>query len=471
MERSECMRESRLNQRMKRVTIVGIVLLSVLIVYGIGCLYYRSHFLANTSIAGVSVSHQSDVKALERLNTQLPTTVLTMTEAGQEVANATGEQLGISVTNGSALTTALQQQNNFAWPLALFQSQVLEISFQSTDIQFNEAGLSQIVEQFSTGTTARQASVDAKIEETEQGWQLVPEVYGNELTVTSLKEGIQRVMGQPEFVLDISQAYDQPTVTANDATLQKQFAEIDAMQSAQITLLIDGYSVTIPKEEIASWLYFNEQGQAVADYDRVEDYVRELNYQYSGLLNSRVFQSTWQGEVVVQAGTYGWYIDRHTETPALIEDVENARTVTREPAIGGSGYGMGDSVGNSYVEVDIANQMMFIYLEGELVLETPIVTGRPGTDTIPGAYQVWNMETPSVLRGYNPHTDVNYEQPVSYWIAFDDQQQGIHDANWQASFGGASYTYSGSLGCVNTPPSVMPTVFSLVYYGMPVIIF
>ena len=81
------------------------------------------------------------------------------------------------------------------------------------------------------------------------------------------------------------------------------------------------------------------------------------------------------------------------------------------------------------------------------------------------------MESPSVLRGYNPHTDVDYEQPVQYWIAFDDQAQGIHDANWQGTFGGQAYLNSGSLGCVNTPPSVMGQVFELVYYGMPVIIF
>ena len=123
------------------------------------------------------------------------------------------------------------------------------------------------------------------------------------------------------------------------------------------------------------------------------------------------------------------------------------------------------------MEVDIVNQMMTIYIDGEIALQTAIVTGTPGTNTVPGAYQVWNMEEDSTLVGYNPRTEQDYEQPVDYWIAFDDNAQGIHDASWQPYFGGDAYLQRGSLGCINTPPGVMPEVFNLVYYGMPVIIF
>jgi len=112
-----------------------------------------------------------------------------------------------------------------------------------------------------------------------------------------------------------------------------------------------------------------------------------------------------------------------------------------------------------------------VYKDGKQVLETPVVTGRPGTTTIPGAYASWNKESPSTLKGYNPHTQKEYQQPVDYWIPFDDTGQGIHDANWQASFGGEAYLSNGSLGCINTPPGTMAEVYQLVEVGMPVIIF
>ena len=209
---------------------------------------------------------------------------------------------------------------------------------------------------------------------------------------------------------------------------------------------------------------------AYVDRELVLQYLYQLNQDYSSLLNYHAFNSTYKGQVAIQPGTYGWYIDREAEADQIISDVYAGNEVRREPLMAGSGYGLADGIGGSYVEVDMTYQMMFIYHDYQLVLETPIVTGGPGTNTVPGAYQVWNMETPSILKGFNPNTNKEYEQPVSYWIAFDDNQQGIHDASWQSSFGGSAYLYSGSLGCVNTPPGVMPTVFDLVYYGMPVMI-
>ena len=176
--------------------------------------------------------------------------------------------------------------------------------------------------------------------------------------------------------------------------------------------------------------------------------------------------------VDVQPGTLGWSIDSEAEAEKIVADLNKGGTIKREPTVVGTGYADKENdIGPSYVEVDIAHQMMFIYKDGKKVLETPVVTGRPGTTTIPGAYAAWNKESPSTLKGYNPHTQVEYKQPVDYWIPFDDTGQGIHDANWQASFGGEAYLSNGSLGCINTPPGTMAEVYQLVEVGMPVIIF
>ena len=115
--------------------------------------------------------------------------------------------------------------------------------------------------------------------------------------------------------------------------------------------------------------------------------------------------------------------------------------------------------------------MMYVYIDGVAVISTPIVTGQIGTNTVPGAYAIWNMESPSELTGFNPRTGVDYVQPVSYWLAFDYTGQGIHDANWQPTFGGDAYLTNGSLGCINTPPDIMAQVYENVYIGIPIILF
>ena len=125
--------------------------------------------------------------------------------------------------------------------------------------------------------------------------------------------------------------------------------------------------------------------------------------------------------------------------------------------------------------MDLTYQKMYYYENGQLLLETDIVSGMadadPPTPTIPGAYSIWDKEKDATLVGVNQQRGTDYEQPVSYWLPFDDTGQGIHDANWQGSFGGDVYNYAGSQGCINTPPHVMEQLFNMVSVGTPVIIF
>ena len=63
-----------------------------------------------------------------------------------------------------------------------------------------------------------------------------------------------------------------------------------------------------------------------------------------------------------------------------------------------------------------------------------------------------------------------YETPVKYWIRLTGSGIGIHDADWRYSFGGNIWRWGGSHGCINTPPSIMPTIFELVEENMPVVV-
>ncbi len=125
---------------------------------------------------------------------------------------------------------------------------------------------------------------------------------------------------------------------------------------------------------------------------------------------------------------------------------------------------MGSEIGDTYVEVDMGAQHLWVYREGKLVLETDVVTGNTGLSRgTPGilAY-VYSKERNRVLRG------PDYASFVKYWVPFY-RGYGIHDASWRGSFGGSIYKTNGSHGCVNIPPSVMPLIFENVELGMPVI--
>ncbi len=118
------------------------------------------------------------------------------------------------------------------------------------------------------------------------------------------------------------------------------------------------------------------------------------------------------------------------------------------------------------LEIDMTEQKMYYYADGELVIETDVVTGNTGRrmGTPAGVNYVYNKQRNRVLRGEG------YASPVKYWVPVKGAI-GIHDANWRSEFGGEIYKTNGSHGCINTPTEIMSQLYDAVEIGTPVIMF
>ena len=120
----------------------------------------------------------------------------------------------------------------------------------------------------------------------------------------------------------------------------------------------------------------------------------------------------------------------------------------------------------NFVEVSIKEQKLWVFKNGNLILETDIVTGnkRLGRITPSGNFTILSKNRNVTLRG------PGYACPVSYWMPFFEGY-GLHDANWRRKFGQTIFENSGSHGCVNIPPKNASIVFANVEVGTPVFIY
>jgi lipoprotein-anchoring transpeptidase ErfK/SrfK len=65
-----------------------------------------------------------------------------------------------------------------------------------------------------------------------------------------------------------------------------------------------------------------------------------------------------------------------------------------------------------------------------------------------------------------------YRQPVKYFMPFIGMGIGIHDATWQAAFGGTRYRDGfGSHGCINVPLDKAEQLYNKINFEMPVIVY
>ena len=162
-------------------------------------------------------------------------------------------------------------------------------------------------------------------------------------------------------------------------------------------------------------------------------------------------------------------IDQEKETAQLTADINSHKDVTREPVFSESGYGKySRDVGDTYIDVDISNQVVKMYKNGALVFSASCVTGNraTGTTTDTGTYYVLNKIRDVVLRGENVDGS-EYASPVKYWLGVTWGGQGLHDADWRDTFGGGIWKTDGSHGCINMPPAQMPALFNAAEVGMP----
>ncbi len=123
----------------------------------------------------------------------------------------------------------------------------------------------------------------------------------------------------------------------------------------------------------------------------------------------------------------------------------------------------------TYIEISIGEQKLFAYKDGELFIETDVVTGcaHCAHDTKKGVFSVKNHFT-------NVYLQDKTEYFVYYWMGFLIPKYGMHDADgWREpeEYGGETYKTDGSGGCVNVPREIMAQLYETFEDGTPVIIY
>jgi L,D-transpeptidase catalytic domain/Putative peptidoglycan binding domain len=249
--------------------------------------------------------------------------------------------------------------------------------------------------------------------------------------------------------------------------LKKEQKLINDFATARIQYKFGEQTEIIDKDLITKWITLKGD-QVVLDEDKVKNYVEELAKKYDTVGSERTFVDS-HGELVrVSGGPYGWEIDQKEETSELIALIEQKGTQKdREPVYKQKALVRGaNDIGNTYVEVNMSEQKMWFYKDGELIVSTNIVTGNmaKGHDTPTIVGYIYNK-----VRNTNLVGD-DYVAFVNYWMKVYGSI-GIHDASWRSKFGGSIYTTNGSHGCINTPYDNVRTIFDNIEIGTPVILF
>lgn len=336
---------------------------------------------------------------------------------------------------------------------------------------------------FLTAPDIEEGTERVYIRETENGFELIDLCTGVLDTQKAQKEILSAITaGQKQLSLTDAGCYKNISHTEEEKEILALYEQLQLFcNKITMDLTIQGETAfTINASVIKDWILkdkngaymFGKDGSLLIDYDQIKAFAKNVSNEVTTYFGKPWQFITHDNEVVeVEAGNFGRALKVTNLSDALIKAFDEGSSESYElefvfypESAAEIDYGAG--YGTSYIEVDIEGQHVYLYLDGELIMDSPVVTGdvRRKRDTPKGVFYVEYKQRNRTLVG------PNYRTPVSYWMHFYNHC-GFHDAYWRKSFGDEIYINDGSHGCVNMPPEKAKELYENVYSGLPVIVY
>lgn len=435
--------------------------------------YYKDGFCYGTWINDVYCTGKSIEEVNEVLAEGFGETEFKISFGDGEAECILLEDISIELDYREPLEELLKSQNPQRWIFNLNQNRrnhlLPKLSFDETALRIQMEKLPE-VEYVKEKTMWK-----VEIAKTREGYRLINEktnVLNSDILFSKVCEGLREGIYEIQVTED---CYENLPLTKQDKDTLALWKKVEEFQNCKISYDMGDEIVPLDASVVCDWIGLDETGNFLTDEEgnlllaegAIESFVEELADSYNTLGTERTFHATRGDTVTVEGGTYGNKLNQKAEIKYLKEAFAEKKEEIRVPEYLEEAFVRGkNDIGGTYIEIDMTEQMMYYYVDSEIYVETPIVTGNMVRNmaTPEGTCFVYNKQKSRVLRGANYASFVNFWVPVRGNI-------GIHDAPWRAEYGEEIYKTNGSHGCINTPYDEMKKIYEHVEIGTPVVMF
>lgn len=451
-----------LRRKKTLASIIG-VLLVLLIACGAGYYFVQTHFLWGTTLDDIPCSFLTIEEAIEKINLEKGEEIVTFGFTNGQLYDVSLKQLGIRIDE-SKITQIFEQQH-----LNLKETREYNLEgFILADTEMLRKFLEQIPELQKENMIEPQ---NAYMIWNEKEFLIHKEVLGNVINFEEAMELSLEKIKNNEKVIDFTSITDE-TPEILEENLVEERNQLNALLNTTINFVLsEGSIVTLDSNIIKDWVYQDENGKFAIDVETGSfEFVEELAIKVNEANSNMQFIATnFDGLATVNVPLD---VRAQLDKEKQIEEIRNllgntqsiyVRPIYDRPLIS-------DRL-TSYIEIDISRQHIWFYKDGELIVDTPCVTGnvRDGHSTPTGVFFLKNKNRKVYLEGFN-NDGSKYSSFVEYWMRFN-QGIGMHDASWRYQFGGNIYLTAGSHGCVNMPAEAAAKTYEHIDETMPIIVY
>ena len=456
---------------------LGILAGSVAAYLGYGYYHYENRFMDGTIINGIDAGEMTaeEVESILRDKVEDYEIKVSFRDGSSQTVKA--DQIDFLYVSDQTTKKIIENQEWIRWGSGRLLGETWEYTAGEA-FKVDEEKIKSVVLAFPEFRDENQtAPTNAYLQLAEDNTiRIVPETQGNQLIADPVTEAVKAAVLREEDsvnIADVAGAYAVPEVRSEDQGLIDQQNMLNSFLGTTVTYnMPDGTQKVLDRGMLRDWITIEENGFITLDEERVkencENYAAETASETDILKNTRIFHSTNRGQLELSCDTWGRKLDQEAESAQLLSDLLTGTSEMREP-IYSMNITVDDSFGGDYIEVDLANQHVYCYMDGSLFFDAPCVSGTnsvPSRRTVTGIFEIYMKERNRVLRGANQE----YASFVDFWMPFYEGY-GLHNAPWRGEFGGDIYEYSGSHGCVNLSYGAAETIWDNYAVGTPVIVF
>ena len=240
----------------------------------------------------------------------------------------------------------------------------------------------------------------------------------------------------------------------------------------------DGQIEEIKSPMIDGWIIVKED-EVDLDHDKVAKWVKGFGEKYDTEGVSRVFTTHDGMTITIEGGDYGWKMDCdkiEEEIEEFLCQENGEMTKNMQPIYVHKAFRRTqkdkekDWDEENYSEIDLSEQMVYVYKDGKLVYQCKCVTGKDDDEerrTKTGCYYVKEKKEDYILTGDD------YSIPTKYWIRITWSGTGYHYMNrsdWE-EWSPLIYKTKGSHGCINLKYDDAKKLYELITFYDAVFIY
>lgn len=447
-------------RRIKFIVFLGLISS----IYILTTIYFSKRFYFGSKINNINIAGKTVEEATKEITDNIDNYMLTIEDVSGKEEKILGKDILLGYDKESDKVQNIKdKQNPFQWFTSLFTEDNYEVK---EILVFDEELLKNKINEISFNEEVIE-SKNPQFKYNGSNYEVIPEVYGTNIDKELLyNKVVQAIDNSKEYInLKDEECYIKPKYTVESPEIEEIKNLLDKYVSSKVVYNFGDSSEVIDGSIINTWISVDNNLNINFNESKMNEFLYNMGKKYNTIGITRSFNTSLGTVATVSGGDYGWLMDNSNEIISLIEIIKSGSTETKEPTYLQSGASRtGNDFGNTYVEINLTTQQLWFYKNGELITESPVVTGNTSTNcgTPQGVYILKYKQRDTILRG------ADYESKVSYWMPFNGGI-GLHDATWRSSFGGNIYTYDGSHGCINLPFAVAEKIYGNIEAGTAII--